>query len=218
MKSLLRELNDPPKDLTLVDAQRIQKELSSHISKKSTLPSTLKFVAGMDSAYRYDKIFSAAAVLQSETMSLTEITSLQREVSFPYVPGLLAFREAPSLIEAANQLKTEADVFIVDGHGYAHPRRFGLACHVGLALDAPVIGVAKSLLIGRVDNSCILDHGEVIGRVISSQGGRNLYVSIGHKISLRDAVKIVTKCTLNSSPEPVRYAHLEANRLRRQIP
>ncbi|MFH0847990.1 MAG: endonuclease V [archaeon] len=217
MNSYLDVLSEPPKALTPKEAHDIQEELSNHVIKKSTLTSRLTSVAGMDAAYRNDKIFSAAAAHHFETMELMEITNLEREVVFPYIPGLLAFREAPSLIEAARQLKTKVDVFIVDGHGYAHPRRFGLACHVGLALDAPVIGVAKNLLVGHVDDSWVFDDDEVIGRVVSPRRGRELYVSIGHKISLRDAVKVITKCTLDSSPEPIRCAHLEANRLRRRV-
>jgi deoxyribonuclease V len=130
-------------------------------------------------------------------------------------PGFLAFREVLSLLVAAKQLKSKIDVFLVDGHGFSHPRRFGLACHIGLALCAPVVGVAKSLLVGTIKDSQIWDSDEVIGVVLHSNSGKTRYISVGHMISLEDARRIVMECTVNSDPEPLRYAHQEANLLRR---
>ncbi len=209
-------LSNPPRELTLDEATQIQNEFRSKVIKRGILPKRIRFIAGLDSAYNESRVFSAAAAVNFEEMSLIELAEVTGDLPFPYYPGYLAFREAPSLIAAARKLKTEIDVFIVDGHGYAHPRRFGLACHVGLALNTPVIGVAKSLLTGTTKQSRIVDNDETIGAVVRSRTGKHRYVSIGHKISLREATRIVTECMLDSNPEPIRYAHLEANRLKRR--
>ncbi len=192
------------------------KTSSGGISKRGVLPRRIRFIAGLDSAYDETNIFSAAAVVDFEEMRVMELTGVTGDLVFPYCPGFLAFREAPSLITTARKLKSEIDVFIVDGHGYAHPRRFGLACHIGLALDAPVIGVAKSLLTGSIKQCRIVDGNETVGAVVRSPTGKNRYVSVGHRISLKDATRIVTQCMRNSNPEPIRYAHVEANRLKRR--
>lgn len=217
-KTRLSCLINPPRDLEVHDAFRIQSEFRERVIRNSVLPSKPKLIAGLDSAYRGSRAFTAAAALEFPTMKSIEIVNVGSDVLFPYIPGLLGFREAPLLIAAAKKLVTKVDVLVVDGHGYAHPRRFGLACHVGVALDTPVIGVAKSLLIGAIEGSRVVDGDEVIGAALSSRGGRGLYVSVGHKVSLRDAVRIVSKCLLDSSPEPVRVAHIEANRMRRNSP
>lgn len=215
-RSDIEYLINPPRDLIPREASNIQEKMKNRVIRKNVLPRPLKFIAGLDSAYSGNKTFSAAAVLQYRTMRLMELSTVEREAFFRYLPGLLAFREAPTLMVVVKQLRTKTDVFIVDGHGYAHPRRFGLACHVGVALDAPVIGVAKSLLVGSIKGSCIVDGGEVIGVQLTCRSGKNLYVSVGHKVSLRDAVRIVQRCTLDSNPEPIKYAHREANLLKRK--
>ena len=209
-------LSNPPKNLTLDEAKKIQNKFRRNIRKRGVLPRRIRFIAGLDSAYGETRIFSAAAAVDFKEMSLVELAGVTGDLAFPYHPGFLAFREAPSLITAAKKLKTEIDVFIVDGHGYAHPRRFGLACHVGLALDTPVIGVAKSPLTGTAKQSRIVDGDETVGAVVRSSTGKDRYVSVGHKISLEDATRIVKECMLNSNPEPIRYAHAEANRLKRR--
>src|SRR2546430_2559808 len=133
-------------------------------------------------------------------------------VSNQYVPGFLGFREGPLLVKIAEKIRQKPDVFLIDGQGVAHPRRFGLACHVGLALDRPTIGVAKSRLYGRSEDSKILDlEGEVIGRILTAQN-RKFYVSVGHRISLETASDLVEKSLVNGHPSPLRQAHLESNR------
>ncbi|MEP0841297.1 MAG: endonuclease V, partial [Phycisphaerae bacterium] len=140
-----------------------------------------------------------------------------RPVRFPYVPGLLSFREVPAILAAARGLKTTPDLFMFDGQGYAHPRRFGLACHAGLLLGLPAIGAAKSRLIGRHDEpppragslAPLMDRGERIGVVLRTRDRvKPLYVSVGHRLTLEDAVAVTLACvTRYRLPEPTRLAH-----------
>jgi deoxyribonuclease V len=139
-------------------------------------------------------------------------------VTFPYVPGLLSFREAPAVLAACAELRTEPDLFLFDGQGYAHPRRFGLATHLGVVLDRPSIGVAKSRLIGHYEDpervfgahTPLIDHDEVIGAAVRTRPRHKpLFVSPGNKISVETAVAITLACCRNGAflPEPTRLAH-----------
>jgi deoxyribonuclease V len=146
-----------------------------------------------------------------------------RPVEFPYVPGLLAFRELPALLEAYAGLAEEPDLLLVDGHGLAHPRRFGIACHLGVELDRPSIGCGKSLLVGehaepaprRGSSTLLLHRGERIGRCLRTRAGvRPVYVSIGHRCALEHAVSIVLACAPRYRlPEPIRAADHLAGRI-----
>jgi deoxyribonuclease V len=148
------------------------------------------------------------------------------DTRFPDVPGLLSFRESPIVLEAFAKLKTRPDALMLDGHGYAHPRRFGLACHVGVWLDLPTLGCAKSRFIGSHrepgkrpgGTAALRDDGEVIGRVVRTKlGVKPVFVSVGHRIDLAGAVRLVlASCKGYRVPEPTRQAHLHVNALRRQ--
>jgi deoxyribonuclease V len=210
-------LANPPVGLTLREASQLQARFRRIVERRSCLPKRVRLVAGLDSAYRGNQAFGAAVTVNLETMKPEETAAVQRETDFPYVPGFLAFREAPIIIGAAMKLKNQPDVYFVDGHGWAHPRRFGLACHVGVALNAPTIGVAKSRLCGTVSGNRLRDRGETIGAVLRSGSGKLLYVSVGHKVSLRDAVNIAKRCFSTGSRDPISLAHIEANRLRDAI-
>jgi deoxyribonuclease V len=147
------------------------------------------------------------------------------ETTFPYQPGYLSFREAPALIEAFARVEAEPDVVMFDGQGIAHPRRLGLACHVGLWLEKPAIGCAKSRLIGRFDTLPrqagsavnLIDRDEVVGQVVRTKTGvQPVYVSPGHRIDLASSVKVALACARGYRiPEPTRQAHLHVNALRR---
>ena len=146
---------------------------------------------------------------------------METTVSFPYVPGLLSFRETPLLLEAANKLRTEPDLIIADGHGLAHPRRFGIACHLGLILDKPAIGCAKSRLCGvysepsnrKGSSAHIHDKEEIIGAVLRSRSNVSVvYVSVGHRVSLETAIELTLSCCEQYRiPETTRYAHKAAS-------
>jgi deoxyribonuclease V len=163
-------------------------------------------------------------VLDARTLETVETAGVRDRARFPYVPGYLSFREAPSVLRAFRKLERAPDLLMCDGHGRAHPRRFGLACHLGLWLDLPTIGCAKSRLIGthaepgrrRGCHRPLLDEGEVVGEVVRTRDGvRPVYVSVGHRIDLATARAWVIRLARAARlPEPIREAHLEVNRLR----
>jgi deoxyribonuclease V len=179
----------------------------------------LRTVAGVDVGFdRQGSCCRAAVVvLQLPALALEEQVVVERPVQFPYVPGLLGFREAPVALAALAALTTPPDLLVCDGQGLAHPRRFGLACHLGLLADIPSIGAAKSRLIGshapvgdeRGDWQPLLDAGEVIGAVLRTRPcAHPLYVSSGHRISLASAIDLVLRCSAGYRlPEPTRRAH-----------
>lgn len=209
-----RHLISPPEDFSLERAMELQKRCSKMVRRRSNDLDRIQLVTGLDSAYEGNTAFGAAVTLDYETLETRETGTAKGEAKFPYVPGFLAFREAPILIAAAKELKKPPDIYLVDGQGFAHPRRFGLACHIGVALDTPTIGVAKSRLSGTVFGSRLKDRGESIGAIVRRQSGRPLYVSIGHKISLRDSIRIVRRCFCTGSKDPITLAHIEASKMR----
>jgi deoxyribonuclease V len=162
----------------------------------------------------------AVVVLSYPELGVVETKIVRGRLDFPYVPGLLSFRESPLTLAACERLSITPDLFLVDGQGVAHPRRFGLASHLGLLLDRPTIGCAKSLLCGSHETleaepgSCaeVTDRGEAIGVALRTKlGVKPIYVSIGHKIDLSTAVQWVLKCCRGYRiPEPTRLAHLAA--------
>ncbi len=174
-----------------------------------------KYVAGVDVAYTNKTAMAASVIFNVDDMNIVNIASSKAEVRVPYISGLLGFREAPIMYKALKKLEAVYDAVLVDGHGIIHPRKFGLACHVGILLNKPTIGVAKSPFVGEVIENEIQDEcGSLIGRIIEVFNGKKLFVSIGHNISINDAVQVVHKCILNGSVEPLRAAHEIAGRLR----
>jgi len=203
-----------PQDLTAREAVLLQEKLASLVSQQSNLPDRIQYVAGADGAYDNEKASGAAVLIDYDTLEPIEITTANVRVAFPYVPGLLSFREGPVVIRVLRKLRHKPDVCIVDGHGLAHPRRFGLACYVGLVTSLPTIGVAKSRLFGTEDGETLVDSGgNVIARVLRFNK-KSLYVSVGHKISLEDATRIVKHCITRRGLEPVLLAHQEAKKLK----
>jgi len=175
-------------------------------------------VAGLDawSEPQGDHIWAAACAVSLSDLELKESAVVCERIDFPYVAGFLSFREAPSALAALERLRTKLDLVLVDGHGLAHPRRFGLACHIGFLAAVPTIGVAKSRLIGqykepgenRGDWTPLVEDGEAIGAVLRTrQRTRPVFVSVGHCVSLRTAVDYVLRCTpAFRLPEPIRLA------------
>lgn len=163
--------------------------------------------------------------LRDRIVDLGEVdgATARRRTDFPYVPGLLSFREAPASLDALERLGTEIDLLLVDGHGVAHPRRFGLACHLGVLADLPSIGVAKSRLVGRHEEpaeergsrEALVDGDEVVGAVVRTRAGvRPVFVSVGHRVGLETAVELVLRCAPRYRlPEPIR----QADRLSRRV-
>jgi deoxyribonuclease V len=162
----------------------------------------------------------AVVVLESPGLTLVEEKVIEGDVGFPYVPGLLSFREAPLVLAACGELDCDPDLILVDGQGIAHPRRMGLASHLGLFLDKPTIGCAKSRLCGTHEAvgsdpgsyTHVIDKGEVIGAALRTKAGASpLYVSTGNKVALEAAIDWVLRCCNGARlPEPTRQAHLAA--------
>jgi deoxyribonuclease V len=205
-------------DLSCKEAIEIQRQLASQV-RFAAMKKRPKIIAGLDCAFSKDgkRIFASAVVIDLSDFSIIETTTAARKVDFPYIPGLLSFREAPVCIDAIEKLKTTPDVFIVDGQGIAHPRRLGIASHIGLLIDKPTIGCAKSRLIGTFEEpgskkgsrNPLVDSGEEIGAVLRTRTDvKPVYVSVGHKCTLDDAISIVLGCTTKYRlPEPSRLAH-----------
>lgn len=191
------------------------------------MPDVVDYVAGVDVAYLGDVSVGAVAVLDFGTLSVVETQVAQIRTRFPYVPTLLSFREVPPAYSAIKKLHVKPDVFMVDGQGYAHPFGLGFASHLGLILDKPTVGVAKSLLCGKPEQNAeggrvvpLKDkQGEVIGaQVVTRQGTKPVYVSVGHMVSLSRATEIVLECLGKYRlPEPIRRAHLVAGEEKRRL-
>ncbi|MFQ5875784.1 MAG: deoxyribonuclease V [Dehalococcoidia bacterium] len=201
------------------EAMEIQHQLRARISKESTL-TTVHTIAGVDVGFKGGIARAAVVVLNYPELAPLDQSVAELEVDFPYIPGLLSFREAPPILAAFERLRTEPDLIIFDGQGIAHPRRMGLASHVGLILDRPSIGCAKSRLCGiheepgleRGSYTYLYDGDEVIGAVVRTRTDvKPLYVSIGHRIDLETAIEYVLNCCRGYRlPEPTRYAHRAA--------
>lgn len=202
---------------TVEEAIAIQQQLQSEVIAEDQL-GTIRYVAGVDVAYEEKTAIAqaAVAVLTFPDLQLKEQVVVQVPVSFPYIPGFLSFREVPAVLAALENLTTTPDLILCDGQGLAHPRRFGLACHLGVLTQVPTIGVAKTRFIGehepvpseRGSWQPLCDRQEIIGAVLRTQNGvKPIYISIGHKVSLNKAIDCVMRCTLKYRlPETTRYA------------
>lgn len=192
------------------------------------LEQPVRLVAGADVAFTPDDHACIAGIVVwnvAEARVVEEAVAC-RQAKFPYVPGLLSFREAPAVLAAARKLKTEPDVFMFDGQGMAHPRRFGLACHVGVLLDRPSLGCAKSLLCGepavpavrRGSTRPLMHDGEQVGVILRTRDGvKPVFVSVGHRMTLEDAIAVVLACGGGFRlPEPTRLAHQLVTRERQE--
>lgn len=203
------------------EAMEIQRRLAKQVLKSSGLI-TPRFIAGVDvsASKSHGMATGAVVVVEYPEFTLAEVKVIQGKVDFPYIPGLLSFRESPLILQACQELGITPDLFMVDGQGIAHPRRLGIASHLGLFLDTPTIGCAKSRLCGWHDapavepGSCadLVDGDEKIGAVLRTRLGTSpVYVSIGHKIDLRAAIHWVLACCRGYRiPEPIRLAHQAA--------
>jgi deoxyribonuclease V len=211
----------------LEEAKKAQLEMAEKICLEDDF-GVIRLIGGMDvSNNLYDPsrmIYSACVTLQSSVMR--ELAHAQNKALFPYIPGYLGFREAPALIEAFKQLKGKPDLLFVDGHGISHPRGVGIASQVGVILNIPAIGVAKSILVGTPEGILseragshipLVWKGREIARVVrTKRGAKPLIISAGHRITLQTAVGIVLEASKGYRlPEPTRQAHLAANKYRK---
>jgi deoxyribonuclease V len=203
---------------SIKEAEAIQESLGNQVITTDQLPETIQYVAGVDMGFLEDgKISRAAvAVLSFPDLQIVETSIAYQPTTFPYIPGFLSFREIPPVLDALEKLKTIPDIILCDGQGIAHPRRLGIASHLGLLIDLPTIGVAKSLFIGKYEElpptkgswKPLIHKQETIGAVLRTRTGvKPVYVSSGHRISLPTAIEYVLRCTPKYRlPETTRIA------------
>ncbi len=214
-------------DISPAEAKKVQEELRGQVNSSASLDwARVRLVAAADVSFARKSpfLFGAVVLVNFPELTLHSVYYRQAEARFPYVPGYLSFREAPVLLEIFRTLPVTPDVLLCDGQGIAHPRFFGLASHLGLLLDLPTVGCAKSLLVGefsppgREKGSVApirFQEREVGAAVRTRSGVQPVYVSVGHKITLKDAIELVLKCSPRFRiPEPLRLAHQQVNRYR----
>ena len=213
-------------DLTPREAMRLQESLRARVELQDRF-GEIRYVAGADMAFdpATEVAFAGVIVYRFPCLEEVERRMARRKLRFPYVPGLLSFRECPILLAAFARLETEPDLILVDGHGRAHPRRFGIACHIGILFDKPTIGCAKSRLVGEHQEpgeragatAPLMLEGERLGVVVRTRDGvRPIYVTTGHRVSLDSAVGLVKQCLDGFRiPKPTREADHYVRDLRR---
>jgi deoxyribonuclease V len=218
-------------DVSPAEAKRLQTELAGQVVLRDAVAlDEIGVVAGVDNTYLTVKgqpmACAVVVALTFPALAVIETSIVWQPVTFPYVPGLLSFREGPAVLAASAQLGVEPDVMLFDGQGYAHPRRFGLASHLGVILDRPSLGCAKSRLVGTYEEpervfgayTPLVDRGEVVGAAVRTRPRHKpLFVSPGHKVSVEGSVAIALACCRegNFLPEPTRLAHEIVTRERR---
>lgn len=216
-------------DLSPAEARRLQGELAPRIETGPALDlGRVRYVAGADVSTEGNRGYATVVVLSFPGLEVVEVRGHETELGFPYVPGLLSFREIPAVAGALEKVEAPVDAIVFDAQGIAHPRRIGLASHMGLYIDVPSVGCAKSRLVGRHEEpgeekgsvADLVDRGEVIGRVVRTRSRVSpVYVSVGNRITLESAVELVLACSPRYRlPETTRRAHDAANRLRRGEP
>ncbi|HET6743670.1 MAG TPA: deoxyribonuclease V [Kribbella sp.] len=208
-----RRVTVPPS--SAAEAIAVQEELRGLV-EIADVGKPPRYVAGLDVAYDGDRLAAAVVVLDVGTLSEVDRAVVQGETTFPYIPGLFAFREVPALLGALEQLGTTPDLLVCDGQGLAHPRRFGLACHLGVLTGLPSIGVAKTAYVGTHDQlgpdrgatAELVDRDEVVGAALRTQDGvKPVYVSVGHKVTLATAVaQVLRLAPTYRLPETTRLA------------
>ena len=204
-------------NLSYSEAIKLQRRLAGQV-KFTPMTRQPKLIGGLDCAFSKDgkKIIAAAVVLRPPELEFVEVKRAVRKVTFPYIPGLLSFREAPVCIAAVEKLNSRPDIFIIDGQGIAHPRRLGLAAHLGLFFDKPTIGCAKSRLTGTFRDpplekgsyTQLSDRGEIIGAVVRTRTNvKPVFISVGNRCTLKDAIGTTLDCAIKYRlPEPTRLA------------
>jgi len=215
-----------PWELKVAEAREVQLALRERLVTQPPAGFAPRLVAGADvSADRFSRVgFAGVVTIGLETFDTVEEASARVDLRFPYLPGYLSFRELPALAAAWERLRHRPDVVVFDAHGYAHPRRFGLACHGGVLLDLPSVGCAKTMFVGehgplgeaRGSTAPIVDKGEVVGVALRTRDRCNpVYVSVGHRMDLDTAVALILRLTRFRQPETTRLAHQLVNDARR---
>jgi deoxyribonuclease V len=205
----------------ILEARETQERMSGKV-RILPLREDPRFIAGVDAAFSENRVIAAACLYTLPDLVCIERAHARKTLAFPYVPGYLSFREGPAIIEAVGRLKQRPDIILVDGQGIAHPRRIGIASHLGVVLDIPTIGCAKTRLVGAYQDpafqkgkwSALYHEGEIVGAVLRTRDGvRPLFISPGHRIDLGSAVRLVLACVKTYRvPEPLRCADQASKR------
>lgn len=209
------------------EAMSLQLKLKSQLILNASFNlENIKLIAGADVSYskKGNKVYGVVVVLSYPDLKVVEKASASSPATFPYIPGLLVFREGPALLEAFKKILVQPEVLMFDGHGLSHPHGIGLASHLGLLLEKPSLGVAKKILIGEIgrlknrrgSSAPLLKDGQEIGRaLITKDGVKPVFVSVGHRMNLSSATKLALETSRGYRlPEPIRQAHLVSNQLR----
>ena len=210
-------------NFSVLKAHNTQLSLSKRVIAEDRLPKIANRIAGVDVSYSEGLAVSAVVVLDIPSFELLETQTAISEVKFPYIPTLLSFRELPPLMACIRKLRIRPHVFLVNGHGIAHPYRCGLASHLGLALGQPTIGIARNRLVGEyrrlADQIFLVQNNQIIGSIVMTKASsKPIFVSIGHLISLATATRIANKCVRNNRmPEPLLQAHKIASARSRKL-
>ncbi|RMF31620.1 MAG: endonuclease V [Candidatus Nitrosothermus koennekii] len=183
-------------------AIKLQEKLSKYVIREDAMrDEDIRYIAGVDVSYKRKQAYPCMVIIDRSNLEMVYHKCMEANINTPYIPSLLFLREGNIMLNVLRDEKDRYDLIMVDGNGILHPRRFGLASYIGFMLDKPTIGVAKKLLCGKIIDDKVVDDNEVIGKVCN-----NLYISIGHKISLDTAVKIVKETLKYKLPEPIRLA------------
>ncbi|HXY55088.1 MAG TPA: deoxyribonuclease V [Nitrospirota bacterium] len=213
-----------PKTLTIEDARKAQNFLSRKV-QLSPLKKEPRYIAGVDAAFSDDQVFAAACLYLFPELALIERQFAVQKLLFPYVPGFLSFREGPAIMTALEKLAQKPDLLLVDGQGIAHPRGVGIASHLGVLLNLPAIGCAKSRLVGEHNDpgikrgrwSRLIYGGRAVGAVVRTKDGvRPLFVSPGHRVNTDDAIRLTIACSgKHRIPEPLRCADMLSRKMKK---
>ena len=196
--------------MTYADAIRLQKDVAKKVIFAKDDFGEIRHICGVDIAYRGDAAYCSAVVMDRSMQQLVESVDTQTIAKHPYVPGLLMLREAEPIFYTLKLLKNSYDLLLVDGHGLLHPRKCGLACYIGVTIDKPTIGVAKSRLCGTMRPDGFIElNGEILGYAVS----KKLYISVGHRITLKTAITLVKELGV----EPLRLAHINSKKKKRSL-
>ena len=195
------------------DILDLQKEIAKDVISEDTLHKKIEYICGVDVSYRRNTAYCSAVIMKENTLDLIESVNTKSVVKHPYIPGLFILRESEPILTTLKLLKNHYDLLLVDGHGILHPRKCGLASYIGVLIDKPTIGVAKSILCGSImEDQSVQYDGTVLGFAIKKEGKKQIYVSVGHKISLTTAIQIIKRLIKKEEwlPEPLRIADLNS--------
>ena len=192
---------------------KLQKEIAKNVIAEDTLHKKIEYICGIDVSYKKNAAYCSAVIMKKNTLELIESVNAKSIVKHPYIPGLFILRESEPILTTLKLLKKQFDLLLVDGHGLLHPRKCGLASYIGVLIDKPTIGVAKSLLCGSIKKDQFIEYdATVLGFTIKKGDKKQIYVSVGHKISLTTAIQIIKNLIKKEEwvPEPLRIADLNS--------